>query len=325
MELVNDTPFVAGQLRQERTPAEIHGTLLVKSTFEQHGARWAPATEQVPLVGVQLETPFGVFHSEYFVAKEGVDVCVLGTVKPGGALRSTEVAIELGPHRRELRVFGDRRWLKRGVALRPSDPEFFEEMPLSYAHAYGGVTEHDYETAAYADNPIGRGYYLSAAGAENGLLPNIEHNDAARIESWEQTVAVAGWAPYPRTWGIRAREGIDVQDDFLRNPIPLPPRPRLYNNAHSTLIFPSFADDSVISLHGMRAAQLSFELPRLELVAEIVVGRNRGQARGVLDGIHLWVDANRITLTHRLHYVYEYRKGERRQIRLLRANAKGRG
>src|SRR5882762_4373161 len=143
MELENQTPFAARLLRLERQEGQIEATLVVKATFEQDDTgRWVPAPEQVPIVDDRLETPFGIFHTDCFVMKDGVDVCVLGTVRPPQPTPVAHVRLSVGGRSNDLTVFGERRWTRAGGRLAPSSPVPFEEMPLGYARAYGGATEH---------------------------------------------------------------------------------------------------------------------------------------------------------------------------------------
>jgi hypothetical protein len=167
LELRNETPFSARLLRfQPNEDAPVEGTLVVKATFQKAAdGRWTSADEQLPLFDDPLETPFGVFHGEGFVSKEGIDICVMGTVRPARAVRATELRLTVGARTSILTIHGDRRWVRTRGKLAASSPETFTELPLAYTHSYGGTTKHDYEHMVWPDNPIGRGYYLSEAGA----------------------------------------------------------------------------------------------------------------------------------------------------------------
>src|SRR5579864_6936975 len=106
MELENTTPFAARLLRVERTEENIEATVVVKSTFEFDDAgRTVPAAEQVPIVGDKLETPFGIFHGDGYVRKDGADVCVLASLRLPRPARKADVEIEIGPFRKKLTVF----------------------------------------------------------------------------------------------------------------------------------------------------------------------------------------------------------------------------
>lgn len=302
---------------QPSDDAQVQATVIVKATFERDDrGRWSPSAEQVPIVNDQLETPFGVFHTDCFVRKEGVDVCVLGTIRPGRPSKAVQVRLTAGSCTDTLTVFGDRKWVRSDGRLVPSSPEPFEEMPLAYARAYGGVTVHDYETATWADNPIGRGYYLSAETAEGEPLPNIESTEGPQVRQWSDQPQVAGWGPYPCFWGMRAREGIDPPEKPEAGAVGRI-KARLNNQAHSALIVPSLSDDAEIRIRGLQREELVVAFPRFSPLVEVHLGDQTTLATGALDGVFLWTDTGRITLTRRIHFTYPYTKGQPRHARLV--------
>ncbi|MEA2695827.1 MAG: hypothetical protein QOI66_98 [Myxococcales bacterium] len=296
----------------------VEATLVVKGTFEQDSdRRWRPIAEQIPILDDRLETPFGIFHGENFTRKDGVDLCVMGTVRPARPMRGTQVRIAVGAHRKALTVFGDRRWARAGSQLVPSAPQDFVEMPLAYSRAYGGATVHDYENVVWPDNPVGRGYYLSEAAADGKPLPNVELADGPQVRAWSDQPTVAGWAPYPCFWGLRAREGVKPPDAIGAASIGQL-KPRLNNNAHPELILPKLDDDTEIRIAGLQAVELVYQPPpfifrlEVEVAAQIIA-----EPPATVDGVFIWTDLGRITLTARAHFNYSYNRGEIRKARLL--------
>lgn len=326
MDLLNETPFAARFLRyQPGEEADVQGTVVVKATYERgpNGA-WAPSAEQVPIVGEPLETPFGIFHSDEYVRKEGVDLCVLGTVLAPRPVRSLQLTLTAGTHSTSLALFGDRRWIKSGRTLVPSGPEPFEQMPLAYSKAYGGSSVFDYETVTWPDNPVGRGYYLSAEAAEGQPLPNIESATGPQVKTWADQPQAAGWGPYPCYWGIRAREGVELPE----KPGPGEPgrlKPRLNNQAHPSLVLRELLADAEIRIRGMRRNELVLQLPLFAPLLAFRQGETTEEATGALDGVFLWVDAGRVTLTRRIQFTYSYQRGRVRQARLVDLSTRGRG
>jgi hypothetical protein len=81
MNVVNELPVEVVVLRITLGTGDIAAVAIVKSTFDLD-ARGAltPSTEPMPLVKQLLETPYGTFHSEFFFKKQGVDLCVLGSL-----------------------------------------------------------------------------------------------------------------------------------------------------------------------------------------------------------------------------------------------------
>jgi hypothetical protein len=317
MRLDNGTPYTARIVRRVMV-REVHATLVVKATFERAtSGKLVQAGEQIPFFDAPFETPFGVFNGEQFGRKDGVDLCVLGTLRPPSKVREARVTLACEPLSNELVVLGDRRWIARGAELAPSPPEPFDELPLAYTRAYGGTTRHDDETYVYQDNPVGRGYYMSEQAAMGQPLPNIESSGAPQIREWTDRPTPAGWAPYPFFWGLRAREGVQVPAEAKASDGPLPRvMARLNNNAHPALVVARVAPGSVLRIHGMRPRQIAFELPRVRPVAEIAVGGHVSEAEAQIDGIVVWADVDRVTLTLRAQFNYLYRDAEERVVRL---------
>ena len=75
--------------------------------------------------------------------------------RPGSACK---VRVELGPIDKSLYVVGDRSW----DGDDPSLPEPFSEMPIDYAHAFGG--------AGYERNPEGKGYDETEVGRKGNCF-----------------------------------------------------------------------------------------------------------------------------------------------------------
>jgi hypothetical protein len=317
MELVNHTPFPARLLSLEREDEQVQVTIFLKATYEQEaGGRLRAAEEQVPIVADKLETPFGIFHTDHYVRKEGADVCVLGSIRRSRPVTETVLALEVGAHRSELAVFGDRHWVSDGRGLKPSLPLPFTEMPLSYSRAFGGKAEFNYEVVTWADNPEGQGYFFTQDQAEGKPLPNIELSQGPRVKAWSDQVPVAGWGPYPMFWGLRAREGIQVQGSSDALDLPRL-RARLNNHAHPELILPALATGDEIGVTGMRDEPLRVSVPLEKAVVEARIGETTRRVTGEPDGVFLWVDAGRVTVTHRVHFTYVFRREEVRQAHLL--------
>ncbi len=79
----------------------------------------------------------------------------------GAPLQGSSVRIKIGSVDKTLYVFGDRVWEWHGAM---SLPEPFTEMPIAWAHAFGGDGE--------PKNPLGRGMPSKTGGPNR--LPNVE-------------------------------------------------------------------------------------------------------------------------------------------------------
>ncbi len=66
---------------------------------------------------------------------------------------------------KRLRVFGDRYWEKGRFGLRMTEPEPFENMPIIYERAFGGIDEQastPEQLIMEERNPVGTGFAVKA-------------------------------------------------------------------------------------------------------------------------------------------------------------------
>src|SRR5262249_35834510 len=127
---------------------------------------------------------------------------------PGGKRAATYVRVQLGPIDKKLAVVGDRVW-KHGV---PTDPQPFTEMPIDWAHAFGGV--------GVAENPLGKGFApVLFDGVEIHPLPNIEI-DGRLITSPRERPRPAGFSPYELTWPQRFAKVGTYDEEWFRTRFP---------------------------------------------------------------------------------------------------------
>jgi uncharacterized protein YjbI with pentapeptide repeats len=142
---------------------------------------------------------------------------------PGGKARSVcNVRVKLGSVEKRLAAIGDRVW-KDGV---PTEPAPFVEMPIDWAHAFGGE--------GYADNPLGKGA-APVAGPDGKVhpLPNIELADRL-VRSPKERPRPAGFGPVPLEWPQRRAKAGTFGKDWLakRSPgLPKDADPGFYNAA----------------------------------------------------------------------------------------------
>ncbi len=86
----------------------------------------------------------------------------------GGKSEALPVAVRVGERKKELYVFGDRRWESSGQQARISSLAPFQVMPLTWERAFGGK--------GFAPNPKGKGFVPAQTpwGEDVRFLPNIE-------------------------------------------------------------------------------------------------------------------------------------------------------
>jgi hypothetical protein len=314
MDIRNDRPFPT-RLMSVVFPRDplVRAALIVKETYDILGDGTLSAAKQpVPVQAAPMHTAWGTIGGDIFLRKEGVDVCVLGTVRPPRAADRVLVTLRVGSFRHRLRVTGPRKWVRNWGSLVASAPEPFTEMSLDYRHAFGGTAQWRGEKALWPDNPDGLGLYLGAAHAEGNPLPNIEDANASEIDQWNARPPVAGWAPYPYNWGMSLPRCIEVEDRELKRLLP-----RMFNSAHPALILPNVAPGAEVAVEGLAAEVLRFTIPAIGPSVEAHIGRTTQSPAPILDAVLVWADERKVVLTYRARFQYEFARGEARHVVVL--------
>jgi hypothetical protein len=144
--------------------------------------------------------------------KPRVDVVIHGMAFAPEGKRGVffDAIVQVGECRGAVRVFGDRKIDLSSGGLRFSDPEPFENMPLHWGLAYGGVDLHSMPGVglAFPPNPVGKGFAVQPPpDVLHGMpLPNLEDPRflltpdrflVKRFERWPQAPVPAafGWVP----------------------------------------------------------------------------------------------------------------------------------
>jgi len=233
---------------------------LTKATFDiVPGAGLELSTEQLP-VDVQ-----GSFHGdpgasspryepETAFAKPGTDVVLIGHAHaPSTRSRWVDVELRVGRVARRLRVWGDRRWVRRLFGVRATAPERFEKIPLVYERAYGGwdrSSDDPERHSVFPANPVGVGYRAKRARFVAGaLLPNIEDPKQLLTKYRGRSVA-AGFGFVAPHWEPRRSLAGSYDEAWSRERMPLLPldfRREFFNAAAPGLVAtPHLRGDEVV-------------------------------------------------------------------------------
>lgn len=211
--------------------------------------------------------------------KPRAEYLVSGHAFAGPAPRSRcKVRVQLGDLQKELQVFGDRFWEKQGLREAPSDPEPFEQMPITWEKAFGGQ--------GFARNPLGKG----SAPVEDKRrplhpLPNIEL-PSSLIRSKEELAEPAGLGPIDLMWPQRLSKAGTHDDRWLKERFPgfaADMDWSIFNLAPEDQQQPEpFRGDEAFAISGMhpRQARLKGQLPGI--AARCFVNQRR--AEGVVLG-----------------------------------------
>ncbi|MFT5717160.1 MAG: hypothetical protein ACI9T7_001346 [Oleiphilaceae bacterium] len=185
LQLDNKTPFDSQIMLTTNPKGADVVVLAVKGTFTLL-PNVAMAAEQIPLKmeDEHLDDPALSslrYASEMLLPKPGSDVILNGHayVPEGQKASVIDTRLSIGDVSKTVRVFGDRLWLHGGQ----SAPALFDEMPLIYENAFGGL--HHYQAdkpvgpdsaIAFFTNPLGKGFIGKRKNKEmiGEKLPNLE-------------------------------------------------------------------------------------------------------------------------------------------------------
>jgi hypothetical protein len=284
MEFANPHPVSAALTVSEMPGFGRRVALAVaKATF--HVARGqAELDTQTPLELLLQDTPtpLGDLPRDDLPRCDAVfEVVLLGQAHaPGGApCPRMRVSLAVGSARRELLVSGDRRWEKQRFRQRPSDPEPFTVMPLTWERAFGGTCAVEIDRESFVDlcdvrNPVGRGWdpaldaeplarqMKSPKGYPRfdavRLLPNVERPESP-VTAWEDAPEPGCWAPVPTTSSVHA---LRVMQDGPDGP---QIGPGVYHRAHPDWVLPRVPEaEAIVDVQGVTdRGAWTFPLPRL--------------------------------------------------------------
>jgi uncharacterized protein YjbI with pentapeptide repeats len=130
-----------------------------------------------------------LYPSDFVPFKPRADVVLTGhAYAPGGSSVAAQATFRFGHRKngfeRRIAVLGERKWLKAGVRLAPTDPRPFKKVPLVYERAFGG--------AGFDRNPAG-------VGRDSESLPQLE-DPAHLVKAPGDTPDPACFAGVPPLW-----------------------------------------------------------------------------------------------------------------------------
>ena len=336
MEFINTAPFGARFFNTVFGEDRMLGAVVARPTFRIEAERLVPTPDQPwPIEGAPVETPHGTFPADTPFLSGGIDVFVTGNgyAPPGQASSEVRVDVTVGAaFKRSIRVIGDRVWRSESAAgvppeqrdLRPTPPQPFVSMPLTWDRAFGGSAPAEPMPFAYPANPGGRGFYLAAEQAENNPLPNLEDYDAP-IKHFLDRPEPVGTAPYPPEGSLRALNAIDLE---INKQQPEESRikritPRFFNSANPRMIIPPARTPrpgELIEVTAVRpTGSLRFTMPAVRLRVEVKLEDRSYLFPLHLDQIGILAEEQRVFLSYRVAFKYrivpmELRRTTLRQI-----------
>ena len=316
LEIANRTPFPAAISPSMDKEGVDWANVSVKGTFAIGRAVQLPAAEkQLPIWegdqhwGDPATTSIR-YGSDLGPAKTGTDVALLGHAYPkGGRARQGDVGLQVGPLRKMLRVYGDRKWVRSVMAWIASPPVEFEKMPLVWERAYGGKDESDPKKPALESrNPVGTGFaaHSSKERLEGLALPNLE-DVRHPITAWNTRPPPACLGFIGPHWEPRRRLAGTYGEAWQKERFPLLPRDfdeAFHNAAAPELVArPHLAGgEQVVVVGASKEGDFSFALPKVGLAVTAWVRGRESVHRPVLDTVVIEPDEKRVSLTWRASF-----------------------
>lgn len=266
--------------------------------------------QQTPLYNGEPGKSSLLYDTDIVLEKPGTDCVLIGHAwAPYTGAPHIDVTFAVGPVSRQLRVFGERKWVKnRNGMTSISWIASIEKIPLTWEHAFGGEDTSWNDSAFHEfclENPVGRGFVAgkSNLGLDAQILPNIE-NPADLITKPGQRPQPVGFGMIAPYWRPRAGYAGTYDEHWRKNISPLPPPdldPRFFSSsapglrAHKHLT----GTEQVIVEGASRQGKLSFELPGVQPRASVRCWRNEDLVPLLLDTVIVEPDEARLVLVWR--------------------------
>jgi hypothetical protein len=334
MELSNQTDLTArlfsGALDEKVNAAWVVARRTYRLNSRGDAIEPAPADQQWPIFVEPLETEFGVFPADDYPFRSKAEAIVVATARSRQRVAYLEPRLQVGRFTDRILVFGNRRWVKRGDQLLPSDPEPFTEMDLGLKSAFGGQGQYADQPVPHPLNPVGKGFYVSAAEAEGRALPNVECPEAP-IRRWNDQPPIATWAVVPNgpLWQMAAWVAA-----WRKNAaVPLPPKDKqdearfeqeaaaqakraFPTAAPPRLLLEAIGPGDAVSLD-LGADKIQFLIPAPAPSMHVSVGARRFTPTVRPVAVWIFVPRRLVVVTWLARYRYGLRPRERREALLM--------
>ncbi len=252
-----------------------------------------------------------LFETDYSLFKPACDIMLSGTAySPGGKpVENTPVRMQVGPLNKTIAVHGNRQWRRTGTGLRPSRAQLFNEMPISYDNAFGGVdrtNEAKGKTDTFTPNPVGCGYYTNSKTALGQALPNTEEfRNPVRNPNGKYLPMAFG--PIGRSWFPRYKFAGTYDQKWMDERAPILPRNfdnRYYQATAPDQQLPYLRGGEQVVLQNLtKEGLVSFCIPQEKMPVLFVPHRGEEvEMQANIDTIMFEPDKARFSMTWRANY-----------------------
>ncbi len=343
MDLINNLPIAA-----KVVVADIEGqssrigvvTAKATFTFSSEGSVQLEMEHPFPLYDQNLETDLGYLPRDDLPRRDpAFEVILLGAAysPKGQPVEKLQVALEVGNERRELMIFGVRKWEDDLSGQKQiAEPIPFVRMPLTYSKAFGGSCDvlidrdavitvsdpHNREGLGFNPEPSAEAICktLKSPGGyprfdPTRYLPNVE-DPKHLISNWDDTPKPACWSTVPMDSALQALRSVKIPDDFTM-PETLICKEGIFHQACPDWVIDLPDSGVTVLLENLTPeGYVSFEFPSLRVFVDYVIGDRKGIRELKPQMIVLLPDEKRFYLVYRHAFMVEFIPEVERCMRL---------
>jgi len=324
--VTNNTPYAAdGTWIQDKDANQVW-LVVLKATFDilVDGSTKRAAVQEPVLRMAQPSGDFGesslIYDADLLGIKAGTDVLVNGQAwaPSGKAVEYVDVRLKIGSIDKNLRIFGDRKWVK-GLSgrLSISSCESFTSMPITFERSFGGwdkSASDPVDHRLYSRNSVGTGFSLSEKSCMGKQLPNVEYINHL-IGSWKDRPPPAGLNAVDSAWSPRRELAGTYDENWEKTRLPLwaedfDPR---YNNcapADQQSIGFLKGGEKMSLLNLSKNGRLDFTLPRIYPFFRTRIGKERVEHRAQLCTVIVEPDISRVIMAWQTSLVCNHQVDE---------------
>ncbi|WP_280290131.1 DUF2169 domain-containing protein [Pseudomonas sp. BN417] len=342
MEIINDTRMQAEATLAIDPSGQRFVVALAKATYTIPPSSELPpklADQQTPILTTDvfegepgLSNPF--FECDYALFRSHCDVVLKATAYAPGkrSVYELEAGFEFGDCAKRVRIVGNRYWKQFLLGFRPSDPERFVSMPITYGRAFGGTwppSDTDPTGTAYETNPIGCGFaterHVYALMDQRIPVPNLEQPGRPILHHFKQHHPWS-FGPIGRNWTPRRHYAGTYDEDWRNTTFPLLPAdfdPRFCQCApeDQQVPYPQGGEPvRLINLHPERS-NIRFKMPGLALGMSLAMRNGQVHVlQPVVDCVAIDADAGEFSVLWRARHPIERSLGEIELLSIGRAS-----
>lgn len=323
MELLNATSLQAGYTLGLDPDGRERLVVVAKGTFTipaMDGGSCMPHPEPAPLIEADvfadepgLSAPLA--ESDYAPFKPKCDVLLNGSAyaPKGRQAHRIVVSLKVGSLAKSIHVVGDRIWKKRWFltwlcGLKPSSPQPFTSLSLTYDKAFGGADcahKNPKQHRVCEANPIGRSFFFKSKNEliKGSPLPNLE-DPKCSIKQPRKPYPSVGFGIVGRNWLPRRAKAGTYDEAWMKEQFPFLPLD--FDPAYHQAAPPDQqceylkGGEEVVLINLTPQEQIRFKLPIQEVpVVFFLRDGSKVETHAVLDTLLLEPDLERFMLTWR--------------------------